>query len=346
MSSSNSTSMSATSSSCRKRSRRLSVPHRTRTSPSLSHDCYSLSVSALDLPSAPTLTLASVRSLVLDHLSELENRLLGAEEWVQEYIHIGSECTMEEVRTWASDALEILSNIRDDITSQLAPADSPTVESFVRSYMMDIPAVDDLKGHLPDLPDVRRKLSEFDTDVRVKFNDVRSHLQDLKPDFNHPLKYLPALSHHLQSLNTHLSEFRNSSISPLHLLPSTSHIIEILDKLSSTPVSHHLFSNKDGESSIETATRHVARAIQRSLGGSRLVNYADLPYDWQNNPFVSRGYRYSQQFCVLLTAAYEFLRFIPLENWHLLLLSLFVLHNETGGYMVLFFAFVVTNKWS
>ncbi|TFY50255.1 hypothetical protein EVJ58_g11124 [Rhodofomes roseus] len=56
----------------------------------------------------------------------------------------------------------------------------------------------------------------------------------------------------------------------------------------------------------------IARAAKQSLNGSRLIQYADLPYQWRNNPFVKHGYR-----------------FIPLSEWPRLLLSLFALHNET-----------------
>lgn len=63
---------------------------------------------------------------------------------------------------------------------------------------------------------------------------------------------------------------------------------------------------------VKKATRDVETAVQRSLNGSQLIHFADLPKEWRRNPFVHRGYR-----------------FIPIENWSLILLSVFALHNET-----------------
>jgi len=56
----------------------------------------------------------------------------------------------------------------------------------------------------------------------------------------------------------------------------------------------------------------VARAIERSLHGAKLITYGDLPSEWRNNPFVTHGYR-----------------FIPISRWPLIVASIFALHNET-----------------
>jgi adiponectin receptor len=68
----------------------------------------------------------------------------------------------------------------------------------------------------------------------------------------------------------------------------------------------------DDVTEVEDMARDVARAIKQSLQGSKLIHYVDLPPQWRNNPFVTRGYR-----------------FIPLERWPLIIMSLFALHNET-----------------
>ncbi|PBK73533.1 HlyIII-domain-containing protein [Armillaria solidipes] len=67
-----------------------------------------------------------------------------------------------------------------------------------------------------------------------------------------------------------------------------------------------------GDSMMERATADVARAIRSSFEGVHLIQYSDLPDKWRNNPFVTQGYR-----------------FIPLERWPLIILSLFAFHNET-----------------
>jgi len=71
-------------------------------------------------------------------------------------------------------------------------------------------------------------------------------------------------------------------------------------------------SEKIVEDMLEKATHEIKIAVQRSLNGSKLIHYVDLPKEWRNNPFVHRGYR-----------------FIPIEQWPLIFLSLFALHNET-----------------
>ena len=83
---------------------------------------------------------------------------------------------------------------------------------------------------------------------------------------------------------------------------------------------------------LEKAAVEVARAMRRSLNGSRLIHYVDLPEKWRNNRFVARGYRY-----VLWTLSFrpsssrlDTRRFIPLQQWPLIILSIFALHNETG----------------
>lgn len=67
-----------------------------------------------------------------------------------------------------------------------------------------------------------------------------------------------------------------------------------------------------GDSMMERATADVARAIRSSFEGVHLIQYSDLPEKWRNNPFVTQGYR-----------------FIPIERWPLIILSLFAFHNET-----------------
>lgn len=67
-----------------------------------------------------------------------------------------------------------------------------------------------------------------------------------------------------------------------------------------------------GDSMMERATADVARAIRSSFEGVHLIQYSDLPDKWRNNPFVTQGYR-----------------FIPIERWPLIILSLFAFHNET-----------------
>jgi hypothetical protein len=145
--------------------------------------------------------------------------------------------------------------------------------------------------------------------VRDKIDLLRSHLPDLP--FQAPLDYIPVLTEHLDSLHTHLSSSEiNStipSVTPLLVLN------EMLDKIATSELYHNLKSSEKAvEDMFEKATHDAKVAVQRSLNGSKLIQYVDLPKEWRNNPFVHRGYR-----------------FIPIDKWPLIILSLFALHNET-----------------
>ncbi|TDL26076.1 HlyIII-domain-containing protein [Rickenella mellea] len=295
--------------------RRLSTPHPRPTPPPIV-TCSPLpsSLSALDLSSAsPTPLLASLHLLVLSHLAELE-KCLSVDPALSDALRIKGEDTVEEALTWAHDGLEILRNIRDDVCSHLPEVhfDAASVEALLRSHIHDLPALDDVLARLPDLPDVRAHLPEFDlADMRSRLQDVRTRFSEIELD--HPMKYLPKLSSHLQSLHAHLSPETYSSYH-LPSLPTTRTIVEVLDNL----LTSNLFPGTLRppqtwrESKLEKVARDIAQAVTRSFNGAKLVTYVDLPEDWRNNPFVFRGYR-----------------FIPLNRWHLIILSLFALHNET-----------------
>ena len=88
---------------------------------------------------------------------------------------------------------------------------------------------------------------------------------------------------------------------------------KLLGKIVTSELHHNLKSSEQVvEDMIEEATSDVKVALQKSLNGSRLIQYVDLPKDWRNNRFVHRGYR-----------------FIPIDKWPLIILSLFALHNQT-----------------
>lgn len=42
---------------------------------------------------------------------------------------------------------------------------------------------------------------------------------------------------------------------------------------------------------VDLAAQEIRYAVRRSLAGSRLIQYHDLPQRWRNNPYVIRGYR-------------------------------------------------------
>lgn len=284
--------------------RRLSTPQSIRTVPALACNPLPSSLAPLDLSSAsPGPLLASVRLLVLSHLAELEGSLSSSEPSLTERLISRGEETVEEARAWAREGLEMLRRIRVDVCSHLPdlPFDAASVEEICMSYLHDLPGsavLNDLRTHLPELPSI----PDFELpDMQSRLQDVRARLPDVQIDLRRPMDYLPTLSHHLQSLHSHLSASHIYADCPIPSLPSTRTIADFLDKLLSSDLLPDVLhrSQDGGESTLEKAAKEVekvatdlARALKQSLNGSRLVTYMDLPHEWRNNPFVSRGYRY------------------------------------------------------
>ena len=274
--------------------RRTSAPTNTLTK----RNCHTIrtSLDALDLSSSThTQTLSSIRQLVLSYLEELEANLSHLQSVIDiDSLKSSTEDAVEDVRTWANDALDMLQRIRSDVCSHLPDLD---LDFSLENLVSHLPDVNDVRSHLPDI--------NISDQVRDKIDFLRSHLPDL------PLDYIPVLTEHLDSLHTHLSSSKISSdipsVTPLFVLN------EMLDKIATSELYHNLKSSEKAvEDMLEKATHDAKIAVQRSLNGSRLIQYVDLPKEWRHNPFVDRGYR-----------------FIPVDNWPLIILSLFALHNET-----------------
>lgn len=246
-------------------------------------------IDALDLSSAsptPVQVLASIRLHVLSYLADLETRLSLLESPISaESLKSKGESTVEEARTWARTGLEMLARIRSDVSSHLPELHLeavPSVEEFVKSHMPDGMS-EAVFSHLPDITM---------SDMRSRLEEVRSSLADM--DFPSPLEYLPTLSDHLQSLQAHLSsiDLPQSLAESVSMLTPSSTISELLERvLASDFVSGMSSDMRGGEDMLEKAAIDVARAIKRSLNGSRLIHYVDLPERWRSNRFVTDGYR-------------------------------------------------------
>ena len=254
------------------------------------------SLDTLDLSSTQTLT---IRQLVLSHLEELEASLSRFQSPIDiDSLKSSTEDAVEDVRAWANDALDMLERIRSDVCSHLPDLD---LGFSLESLVSHLPDVNDVRSHLPDI--------NISDQVREKIELLRSHLPDLP--FQPPLDYIPTLTEHLDLLHTHLSSpqinFTVPSVTPLFVLN------EMLDKIVTSELYLNLKSSEKAvEDMFEKATHEVKTAVHRSLNGSKLIKYVDLPNEWRNNPFVHRGYL-----------------FIPIDKWPLIILSLFALHNET-----------------
>lgn len=277
--------------------RRLSTFHAGRYA--LPQPCHQLprSVEALDLSfTSHTPTLASLRHHVLSYLADLEDRLSLLESPISpDSLIAKGGLTMEEARTWARDGLEMLRSIREDVCSHLPDLFTlhgiPSLEGFVNAHMPEVPTLPGMRSHLPDVPDVRSHLPNFKlSDVRSRLDDVRHRISDI--DFNSPLNFVPTLSDRLQALQAHLSTMEQVSSTYLASIAPNANLSTLLD----TVLSSHLVSDitsdiRSGEETLEKAALEIARAMKRSVNGSRLIQYVDLPEKWRNNHFVKGGYR-------------------------------------------------------
>lgn len=270
------------------------------------------SLDALDLSSAsPATAFASLHDHVLSCLADIEASLSQLESPLPDF-DLGQamsrgELKVEEVRAWAKDGLEILKQIKAELRSHLPEfsLDPVSVENYVSACLHD----------LSDSPNLKR---------------VTSHLPEL-PRIPRPEQYTRNLSSRLKSLHSHLSSSNALSHMAFPSFPSTTQLSELIDTMMSSdrlPVmlrARSLSRTEDAMGSTE-----VARAIERSVHGAKLITYCDIPSEWRNNPFVTHGYRYVPT-CMpgwlLMRACLS--SFIPLRRWPLIVASIFALHNET-----------------
>lgn len=293
----------------------------------------SQSLEALDLSSAAAKqTLASLRFLILSYLADLENSLtsLCVESPVSDFsiaksLMASTGGAKEDVRAWLQDALEMLEQLRTDVSSHLPEfhlADI-SVES-VRAHLPELPDASTALASLPHMDDVLSHLPEFHlADMSAHLHDARERFKDL--DFQ-PLHYIPNLCEGLQSLHTHLSSLELPDVST-----SNSMLSGLVDALLSSDVVTELKEDaEDVEDLLLQAAKEVKSAVQRSLEGAQLIHYHDLPQKWRNNQYVVRGYRCVTRRVLPSHTADPFISsFIPLEKWHLIALSIFQPHNET-----------------
>lgn len=236
--------------------------HRRRLSNVDTHDVSPL-LEALDFTSSGSArqSLGALRILLLSYLEDVENRLSTIESPISEIgipaaLKLKGEHTVEDARVWARDALEMLRSIRSDVCS-----------------------------HLPELPDVpslsnvRAQLSHSLADTTSVMEDVRSCLSD---------KHISAISARLQSLQAHLRSL-DMLTTDLHTFPGSTRLSGLFESIRSSELIAEL---SDDVTEAEDMARDIACAIKQSLQGSKLIRYVDLPPQWRNNRFVTRGYRY------------------------------------------------------
>ncbi|KAJ3576776.1 hypothetical protein NP233_g226 [Leucocoprinus birnbaumii] len=312
------------------------------------------SVEALDLSGvSPTQTLASLRFLVLSHLADLERHLSELESPDIEAWKLKGGIKIEEARTWAKTALEMLNGIRAEVRSHLPDvhfSDLASVESFLRAHIPDLPempTLGDVRSHLPEIPDVRSHLPELPylldmaevrshfpempqlpdmpdmmahfpdfADVRSKLEDARTRFQEI--DSQTFLDYVPTLSMRLQNLHSHLSsaEVEFTKMLGIPSLAPSSLLRDVLDALSADLVQELATITAETDEKADKLIEQAACEVARAVKHS-FEGMRLITYHDLPDPWKNNPF---------VTQGY---RFIPIERWPLLIKSVFMLHNET-----------------
>lgn len=236
--------------------------HRRRLSTVETHD-ITLLLEALDFTSSGTArqSLGALRVLLLSYLEDVESRLSTIDSPISEItipaaLKLKGGHSVEEARAWARDALEMLRSIRSDVCS----------------YLPELPDV-------PTLSNVRAQLSHSLADTTSVMEDVRARLSD---------QHISVLSARFQSLQAHLRSM-DVLTTDLYTFPGSARLSGIFESIRSSELVAEL---SDDVTEAEDMARDITCAIKQSLQGSKLIHYVDLPPQWRNNPFVTRGYRY------------------------------------------------------
>jgi len=158
----------------------------------------------------------------------------------------------------------------------------------------------ELRSHLPDFTLDPTSVENY---VSSRFHDL-SDASTLKrvtlrllefPRIPRPEQYLLTLSNRLRSLHSHLSSPNTLSHVVFPSFPPTATLSELIDTIISSdrvPALLRAPSLSRTEDALGKAAAEVARAIERSVHGAKLITYGDLPIEWRNNPFVTHGYRF------------------------------------------------------
>lgn len=267
--------------------------------------------------------LASLRFFVLSHIEEIERKLQSLDSSNPGCLFSGQD--QDETSRPESPCRSPPPEEAD-----LYPSGPPLSDGSIpaKSLSEDLDAIvheglkrlqhlrDEVSARLPDLEELKSHFPDFDWELpNVSLVDFRPRMPDMPnlsdvrsklPDLD---EYLPTLSERLRSLQSHLSNIPSIAsavnLSPLH---------DLLDALLSSDLIEDVQAEaKKAQTQAERTAAQVMSALKQSLHGRILISYNDLPEKWRNNEWVHGGYR-----------------FIPLQEWPSLLLSMFTLHNETS----------------
>ena len=263
--------------------------------------------------------LVSLRFFVLSHIEEIERKLLSLESTNARCLFSGHD---QDDTSAPESPCRSPPTEEADIFSSGSPSAGVSISATPLSEELDLIVHEGLKrlhhlreevsAHLPDLEELKFHFPDFDWELpSISLVDLRARMPTMPnlstvgsklPDFD---EYLPTLSERLRSLQSYLSSIPSISsavnLGPLH------------DLLSSELIGDVQASAERAQTETERTAAQVMSALKKSLHGRKLISYHDLPEKWRNNEWVHGGYR-----------------FIPLQDWPSLVLSMFTLHNETG----------------
>jgi adiponectin receptor len=267
--------------------------------------------------------LASLRFFVLSHIEELERKLQSLDSNNARCLFSGQD--QDETPGPESPCRSPPPEEADICPSGPSSSDglipttslSEDLDTIVHEGLKRLQHLrDEVSARLPDLEELRSHFPDFDWELpNVTLVDFRARMPDMPnlcdvrsklPDLD---EYLPTLSERLRSLQSYLSSIPSISsavnLSPLH---------DLLDTLLSSDLIEDVQAEaKRAQTQAERTAAQVESALKKSLNGRQLISYDDLPEKWRNNEWVHGGYR-----------------FIPLQEWSSLILSMFTLHNETS----------------
>ncbi|KAJ7055729.1 hemolysin-III related-domain-containing protein [Mycena amicta] len=117
--------------------------------------------------------------------------------------------------------------------------------------------------------------------------------------------------HSLPIVHSHPSLFTNASSLLARLRSLLSLAAERRQQKEQLFQQHQVHEKQPASQPPSTVVPSVEAALEKSCNGHHLISFQDLPAAWRGTPFVTSGYR-----------------FIPLQRFPALLLSMFTLHNE------------------
>lgn len=263
--------------------------------------------------------LISLRFFVLSHIEEIERKLQSLDSTNARCFFSGQD---QDDASGPESPCRSPPTEEADVYLSVPPSAGGSTPATPLSEDLDLVVHEGLKrlhhlreevsARLPDLEELRLHFPDFDWELpNISLVDLRARMPGMPnlssvgsslPDLD---EYLPTLSERLRSLQSYLSNIPSMSsavnLGPLH------------DLLSSELIEDVQASAERAQTQADRTAAQVMRALKKSLHGRKLISYHDLPEKWRNNEWVHGGYR-----------------FIPLQDWPSLVLSVFTLHNETS----------------